>query len=161
MEYHSFLFVSDLIMSIKILENGFRLLMEYHSFLPLWKGEVIVMKYFKVSVSLWSIIHSYWSWNGKDCNTRLSWVSVSLRSIIHSYLKDLKTETKLAITGFPSPYGVLFILIHRWAKWVYCLSPYSFRFLMEYHSFLRKEYTTEELRKPRFPSPYGVIFILT
>ena len=29
----------------------------------------------------------------------------------HSFLfKDLKTETKLAITGFPSPYGVIFIL---------------------------------------------------
>ena len=38
-------------------------------------------------------------------------VSVSLRSIIHSYQVINKNDEKIEIVKFPSPYGVLFILI--------------------------------------------------
>ena len=65
---------------------GFRLLTEYHSFLRARCLNLIRLGGRLVSVSLWSIIHSY--------------ISLSLNISIASM--------------FPSPYGVSFILM--WKK---------------------------------------------
>ena len=43
-----------------------------------------IVEYTKVSVSLWSYIHSYQSKNGSG-SKRVNMVSVSLQSYIHSY----------------------------------------------------------------------------
>ena len=74
-----------------------------------FKNEYFINLY-KVSVSLWSIIHSYR--REKNNKTFTSLVSVSLWSIIHSYLSlDIKSINILYLM-FPSPYGVSFILIN-------------------------------------------------
>ena len=135
------------------------------------------------------------------------WVSVSLRSIIHSYFEDdyydividrifpspygvsfiliFVTEDELEwLQVFPSPYGVSFIFIwlDLWIKkGVTRLfpSPYrvsfililktvnfwsslkNFRLLTEYHSFLWTMGTKKEyIWTKKFPSPYRVSFIL-
>ena len=94
------------------MEKSFRLLMEYHSFLLVDDGMCKVVKFVKdVSVSLWSIIHSYTT----DRDSRIRFykylVSVSLWSIIHSYiLDDCMGDSRILFFGF--------------------------RLLMEYHSFL-------------------------
>ena len=66
----------------------------------------------EISVSLRSIIHSYLGERIRNWKKKLMKISVSLRSIIHSYLFGRKYsfigEFK---KGFPSPYGVSFILI--------------------------------------------------
>ena len=63
------------------------------------------------------------------------WVSVSLRSIIHSYyLYNEFNKSLMWGNQFPSPYGVSFILIFKDIS-IINLSI-SFRLLTEYHSFL-------------------------
>ena len=108
-EYHSFLWLqgfSDIICRV----NGFRLLTEYHSFL--YTLNAILVQHLmsgKVSVSLRSIIHSYFQ-KSLIIGQHHQNVSVSLRSIIHSY-----TSTNY----------IIIIIIN-----------YGFRLLTEYHSFL-------------------------
>ena len=87
----------------------FRLLTELYSFLLTCRS-FIEWRLYKVSVSLWSIIHSYFH--------------------IFRYGNYEKSR-------FPSPYGVIFILIRG------------------RHELPVNNYVFE------FPSPYGVIFILT
>ena len=87
MEYHSFLFACILSSTRWCNFNSFRLLMEYHSFLfTLTACELLNNCVNKVSVSLWSIIHSYLDLTkiGK-ASLNFVKVSVSLWSIIHSY----------------------------------------------------------------------------
>ena len=62
-------------------------------------------------------------------------VSVSLRSIIHSYFMEVVKCQTSEKTGFPSPYGVSFILM----------------LLLKFSSYFFVSL---------FPSPYGVSFIL-
>ena len=62
-------------------------------------------------------------------------VSVSLRSYIHSYRIDMPKDLIRGL-GFPSPYGVIFIL--------------TTNTMIAY-----------KRKGVEFPSPYGVIFILT
>ena len=88
----------------------FRLLMELYSFLYVCRI-FIADDTLKVSVSLWSYIHSY-------TNTLLVVdfpvvykVSVSLWSYIHSYFIYI-ILIKHTADRFPSPYGVIFILIY-------------------------------------------------
>ena len=109
--------------------------MEYHSFLLTLelKGDNLIM-YFYVSVSLWSIIHSYISYKFKVLN-KIE-VSVSLWSIIHSYATCKKKIDIIFKRWFPSPYGVSFILIS----------------IQENSKHINIVYS--------FPSPYGVSFIL-
>ena len=140
--------------------KSFRLLMEYYSFLC-WSCKIWIFRiYYTVSVSLRSIIHSYF-WN---IRIQYIWkrVSVSLQSIIHSYKKR--------------------------NRWFLMEKKYlGFRLLTEYHSFLCKVYSLETIRLGKcvsvssrsiihsyklvknsafggyylaFPSPYGVLFIL-
>ena len=92
------------------------------------------MKIKGVSVSLRSIIHSYLGKIFKLTFNNGSKVSVSLRSIIHSYYDIIGYSKNLG--GFPSPYGVSFILIEL---------------LLE---------LAREVYYYGFPSPYGVSFIL-
>ena len=135
MEYHSFLFVSDLIMSIKILENGFRLLMELYSFLLIFATED-ESEFFQVSVSLWSIIHSYFKYS-KLYTSREWCISFRLLTELYSFLPIIK-------------------------KFVMKLLNLGFRLLTELYSFLQnglKKLVISNVN--RFPSPYGVIFILT
>ena len=111
--------------------------MEYHSFLYNLVDRTLGFKdYARVSVSLRSIIHSYWTMenygNLNFMGFRLlteyysflflrylqqpqqkARVSVSLRSIIHSYDQKLVEQYKELESKFPSPYGVLFILIRN------------------------------------------------
>ena len=112
-------------------------------------------------------------------------ISVSLRSIIHSYYyKDVLYNFLTSL--FPSPYGVSFILIyisiaiviyifliknfrllteyHSFLyKWNFSKTTgkhRNFRLLTEYHSFLFKKIGVNGYNTSRFPSPYGVSFIL-
>mgnify|MGYP007007192792 FL=1 len=62
------------------------------------------------------------------------YVSVSLRSIIHSYFQILIILFFLLL--FPSPYGVLFILIREDKMKHNEIKNLSFRLLTEYYSFL-------------------------
>ena len=64
---------------------GFRLLTEYHSFLYWDNINAQIESLEQVSVSLRSIIHSYYREAKMDKKQELILVSVSLRSIIHSY----------------------------------------------------------------------------
>ena len=83
----SFILISTSTSSVSSTSSSFRLLTEYHSFLfRAGKAQCYILTY-KVSVSLRSIIHSYFSLTtGKHRNMFIN-VSVSLRSIIHSYFK--------------------------------------------------------------------------
>ena len=110
MEYHSFL-SSLTVIHLTYLEcYGFRLLMEYHSFLWVWNLTSDWVAIYSVSVSLWSIIHSY----GKisifiaisNAREFPSPYGVSFILIKGSSIKEWRFFTK-----FPSPYGVSFILI--------------------------------------------------
>ena len=65
--------------------------------------------YSSVSVSLWSIIHSYLIFVTSYIKFCSFIVSVSLQSYIHSYSPDM-LDRYLAGDWFPSPYGVIFIL---------------------------------------------------
>ena len=120
--------------------------------------------YFKVSVSLWSYIHSYKLntnyfihkteqlvfvslrsyihsyFGGINMLTREEMmVSVSLQSYIHSYLLDFNFIKNGGPSRFSSPYGVIFILTIMDEF----LDRYNvtdgFRLLTEYHSFLLVE----------------------
>ena len=88
------------------------------------------------------------------------WVSVSLRSIIHSYKLVKNSAFGGYYLAFPSPYGVLFILM-KVEKIIIMQEVECFRLLTEYHSFLLKfKKGTIEVKLLEFPSPYGVSFIL-
>ena len=88
-------------------------------------------------------------------------VSVSLRSIIHSYMMKQLEYSSLQALKFPSPCGVLFILIKNNLSWLKMEHLVGFRLLTEYYSFL---YLRKVLKRKEelnaFPSPYGVSFIL-
>ena len=92
-----------------ILSMSFRLLTEYHSFLL----KTVSIHSFKreVSVSLWSIIHSYADDRTSvikfDINAFPSPYGVSFILIDKITCMNIILEAK----GFPSPYGVSFILI--------------------------------------------------
>ena len=91
---------------------GFRLLTEYHSFLcKVYSLETIRL--------------------GK-C------VSVSSRSIIHSYKLVKNSAFGGYYLAFPSPYGVLFILM-KVEKIIIMQEVECFRLLTEYHSFLLEQ----------------------
>ena len=140
----------------------------------------------KISVSLRSIIHSYYSRKFIQSSKFIEF-SVSLRSIIHSYGCNLWRYRRRYTRIFPSPYGVSFILIRTEdGVYLYCRTINNFRLLTEYHSFLlvngthKVKYTSPisvSLRSiihsyyiqeksiipvivETFPSPYGVSFIL-
>ena len=71
-------------------------------------------------------------------------VSVSLRSIIHSYAIDELPSWNQRVAKFPSPYGVLFILIILVSRGSVKVVK-DFHLLTEYHSFLLEK--TQNLLK--------------
>ena len=87
-----------------------------------------------ISVSLWSIIHSYYFPN-----------------CFYSRFKPI----------FPSPYGVSFILTFVNFIINFSLNYISVSLWSIIHSYLTNLYTSGSLKKGKFPSPYGVSFILT
>ena len=118
------------------------------------------MRNILVSVSLWSIIHSYLL-HSPSFTLNTSSVSVSLWSIIHSYRQTKEQWYQIYNTRrFPSPYGVSFILIGRYALgedlgYNPFPSPYGVSFiLIPMSKFIKRPEEVE------FPSPYGVSFIL-
>ena len=66
------------------------------------------------------------------------------------------------LQGFPSPYGVIFILMRNHMDFVNQCNINSFRLLTELYSFLHQEadILMQEEDIIEFPSPYGVSFIL-
>ena len=115
---------------------SFRLLTEYHSFL-LSPPPYFTNKWFFNSFRLLTEYHSFLSLNRTYRHCWKKWVSVSLRSIIHSYYSKDIMDIIDEVREFPSPYGVSFILIWGlfcWDRKLYCIK--SFRLLTEYHSFL-------------------------
>ena len=92
--------------------QSFRLLTEYYSF-------------------LFNEYEKQWCSQGSN-------VSVSLRSIIHSYSMSTKNNGVVKDLMFPSPYGVLFILIKNRGDYMGVLLN-GFRLLTEYYSFLLKK----------------------
>ena len=82
--------------------------MELYSFLLIFATED-ESEFFQVSVSLWSIIHSYYFFKFEGRIIMLL-VSISLRSYIHSYLALSKKSKQTKTPPFPSPCGVIFIL---------------------------------------------------
>ena len=70
--------------------------------------------------------------------SQVSSVSVSLWSIIHSYLQQ-SAYHKYVCYQFPSPYGVSFILTLV-LNMIGADIDERFRLLMEYHSFLQRNY---------------------
>ena len=129
---HSYENVFELTEDIVESYSGFRLLTELYSFLL--RKVVYLSKRMGVSVSLRSYIHSY---------TRLVRVyyikertCFRLLTELYSFLSILRHDYNNGfVSMFPSPYGVIFILIL--SPTIICLFVYS-----------------------QFPSPYGVIFIL-
>ena len=113
--------------------EGFRLLMEYHSF-------------------LYDVDKVYDKWSNL--------VSVSLRSIIHSYSTKVKNYSSCGLSRFPSPYGVIFILT-LYKRLAMKAIEDCFRLLTELYSFLLMADKVLGVMDDKFPSPYGVIFILT
>ena len=108
--------------------------MELYSFLYL--GGTNYEKFIKVSVSLWSYIHSYYPVSLSMTSSPTT--SFRLLMELYSFLLAITAAVlKLSKEGeFPSPYGVIFILI--------------FMLIMNGMEKMFGE----------FPSPYGVIFIL-
>jgi len=108
--------------------------MEYHSFLCI--GLNNKKSYILVSVSLWSIIHSYPSLNAltqKQANDFVKLPSpYGVSFILIQYIVNIWTEKN--VYKFPSPCGVSFILI------------------IEAEIYVRDGVM--------FPSPYGISFIL-
>ena len=117
------------------MEICFRLLMEYYSFLygktlKLNRREKVRTFPSPYGVSLILILITYLIYSTWSCEL----VSVSLRSITHSYAHYRLCMKNGKALGFPSPYGVLFILI-MYAK-----------------------ATFKDVIKYKFPSPYEVTF---
>ena len=109
-EYHSFLSVGIHIQLEMLKKKSFRLLMEYHSFLSLSK---FIKDLRRLSFRLLMEYHSFLCLElACKQNEKEIWVSVSLWSIIHSYI-SLSLNISIA-SMFPSPYGVSFILM--WKK---------------------------------------------
>ena len=75
--------------------------------------------------------------------------------LIYSFMYLSKIDCGL----FPSPYGVSFILIKK-NLLIEQKTSMSFRLLMELYSFLLKDVFYMIFKTSEFPSPYGVIFIL-
>ena len=137
MEYYSFLF-NIFIQDINLkYHTGFRLLMEYYSFLFLLYYILLTI----LPILCFRLLMEYYSFlygKMKLWLKSLERVSVSLWSIIHSYIQDKNEALKIArINEFPSPYGVLFILIYD---------------ITDHYWF--------SMTDSKFPSPYGVLFIL-
>ena len=111
--------------------------MEYHSFLCI--GLNNKKSYILVSVSLWSIIHSYPSLNAltqKQANDFVKLPSpYGVSFILIQYIVNIWTEKN--VYKFPSPCGVSFILILNYTRNM-----------------------LEMVCPVCFPSPYGVSFIL-
>ena len=88
-------------------------------------------------------------------------VSVSLWSIIHSYARPAINQ-QFALLKFPSPYGVSFILMLFAIPVIIIVaitafpSPYGVSFIL----IKEKSECMKELERIKFPSPYGVSFIL-
>ena len=116
----------------------------------------LYLVFIKVSVSLWSIIHSY------------QYILLFLFSFYyrfrllmeyHSFLYN-DTFFNIEIDGyeFPSPYGVSFILI------IICIlkSGYIYRVSVSLWSIIHSYYFSSDNNDDFiwFPSPYGVSFIL-
>ena len=95
----------------KLKMERFRLLMEYHSFLcgiNFYNTTPAMASRFPSPYGV-SFILMETIWN---VSKAAMIVSVSLWSIIHSYNKmSVKYDKKLMLKAFPSPYGVSFILI--------------------------------------------------
>ena len=129
----SFILIGKQVQLSDLTIMSFRLLMEYHSFL--FPRRTMYVLNSKVSVSLWSIIHSYGELIGllDDWGVKFpSPYGVSFILIVRAY----KVNKEDATVMFPSPYGVSFILI-LWLSGVSSSNSTScFRLLMEYHSFL-------------------------
>ena len=106
---------------------------------------ILLLKKGTVSVSLRSIIHSYYI--GGWLDTADTNVSFRLLTEYHSFLfiVNVKVVCPLVQKQFPSPYGVSFILILAFLDFLSFFSSFCFRLLTEYHSFLFKGIELEKL----------------
>ena len=141
MEYHSFLSEKEINNLKEMIEFGFRLLMEYHSFLLIRITYYCIHMYVRFPspygvifiltklISLFSnedendfrLLMEYHSFLFDESQKLFElWtlkVSVSLRSYIHSYSNNTATTETVAQPSFPSPYGVSFILMKTTKLW--------------------------------------------
>ena len=138
MEYHSFL----LYLSIAIVIYIFLFPSPYGvSFILIDVFEISVTNWLYKFPSPYGVIFILICLNLEDWEVDFNEVSVSLWSIIHSY--KIKIELiKQMKNMFPSPYGVIFILTEK-SRGGIMLSFEGFRLLTEYHSFLFKKNTDE------------------
>ena len=164
----------------------FRLLTEYYSFLY-WNKKQTLLNFREEFPSPCGVLFILIRIRKKSIGIRKkARVSVSLWSIIHSYMKNLKyTKENLM---FPSPYGVSFILIRFFSLCYDAVdkkfpSPYGVSFILirirffDYPVVDYKEFPSpcgvsfilignniriinSHIFKEKFPSPYGVLFIL-
>ena len=136
--------------------QGFRLLMEYHSFLLIkCSNQLMVIISFRLLTELYSFLLKIKQ--GVMTNVKSSFrLLTELYSFLleyHMTMKDTMNEE------FPSPYGVSFILI-KWScrsirpnTWKVSVSLWSY-----IHSYVKMK--SINVTTGMFPSPYGVIFIL-
>ena len=114
--------------------QSFRLLTEYRSFL-LWRLWILLKNHITVSVSLRSIVHSYVDerlYEDSEVNKKSFRLLTEYRSFLFHEMYFIQC---CRVRGFPSPYGVSFILIlYRHIMMV--VDHISFRLLTEYRSFL-------------------------
>ena len=117
------------------IQEYFRLLTEYHSFLLYTRKINNSCNSRNISVSLRSIIHSYLIWNFILSPPFPLRISVSLRSIIHSYFNACKLEYSSCFISVS-----LRSIIHSYLRMVRMFDStiLNFRLLTEYHSFLWK-----------------------
>ena len=137
----------------------FRLLTEYYSFLY-WNKKQTLLNFREEFPSPCGVLFILIRIRKKSIGIRKkARVSVSLWSIIHSYMKNLKyTKENLM---FPSPYGVSFILIRFFSLCYDAVdkkfpSPYGVSFILISIRFF--DYPVVDYKE--FPSPCGVSFIL-
>ena len=135
--------------------------MEYHSFLRfmLLTNEIILETF----PSPYGVSFILTGNGGSGKPNAMGKLNFRLLTEYHSFLLAFTKKGYPAFweKGFPSPYGVSFILTYDFFDELYNHSKKSFRLLTEYHSFLLLGNIYENPELIKFPSPYGVSFILT
>ena len=87
-------------------------------------------------------------------------VSVSLWSIIHSYDSPFNFYMDISVNMFPSPYGVIFILTSLSCRCRQKINYVSVSLWSYIHSYENLQLLYSDKENDLFPSPYRVLFIL-
>ena len=137
-------------MSFRLLTELYSFLLEYHMTMKDTMNEEFPSPYGVSFILIKNV----------KCIKSRDRVSVSLWSIIHSYRSKMKKLLNVSNHVFPSPYRVIFILtsfnLYYYWYWMLFPSPYGVIFILTLWS--KPSYDYEDIME--FPSSYGVSFII-